>query len=338
MNSSGPLYCRATDRGSVLILALWTIFLLALLASAVGAYVDARLTLARAVERRVIGYQAARTGVQRCLAVLAGETNVWDALSGRWADSPADFSNVVCGAGVFTVLSAVEAPDGLVKTKCGAGDEQSRIDLNLARPEVLASPLEEVAGMGAESAARLADNLNLARTRAVPGMPGVGVKTGWMDASIQAGPFRAVEELRWVKGMTPGVFEAVQRHVTVHGGYRVNLNTAGSVVLRALMRRAGGGTSRGSESLVRKMLQFRARGGIFKSYIGSGLTEALGPEAKLTEDERRCLYGLAPFVTVASDHFRGIVEGGLAGRPGEPRRIEFVWCRTRHKIEYWHED
>lgn len=338
LNSNEQPCCPAADRGSVLILALWTIFLLALLATAVGAYVDARLSVARTVERRLIGYQAARTGVERALAVLVTETNAWDALTGRWADSLADFSNVVCGAGAFSIVSFVETETGAPKTKCGLYDEQSKIDLNLARPEVLAALLEEAAGVGAEAAVRLADAMNKARTRPVTGAPGVGMETGWMDPGIERGPLQSVEELQWVKGMTPAVFEKVRRHVTVHGGARVNLNTAGSVVLKALTRRTGGGTGGGGPGLVRKMLQFRSRGGIFKSYVGSGLAEAFGTEVKMSDEERRCLYGLAPFVSVASDHFGGVVEGYPLGRPGESRRIEFVWCRSRHKIEQWHED
>lgn len=335
-----PLLPAPCSRGgSILILALWVIFMLALLAVAVGAYVDSRLTFARRIEQRTLGYYAARTGVERCLVLLKQDTNGWDALTESWANSRKDFSNAVCGAGVLSVCYEVDWADGSRGTNYGVGDEQSRIDLNLARVELLVTLLQEAGGMGAEPAARLADALNTARTKPVENKPGVGEKTGWPDSRFTRGPFQSVEEVRWVKGMTEAVFVKIRDHVTVYGGMRVNLNTADGVVLRVLGRRAGSGSGVGGvESLAKKILQFRERGGIFKTYLGSGLVEALGPEARLTEDERSRLYGMAPYVTVATDHFRGWAEGAPLKSAGESRRLDFVWDRKHNKFVYWHED
>ncbi len=326
--------------GSILILALWVIFMLALLAVAVGAYVDSRLTLARRLEQRVQGEAAARAGITRCLILLKQDTNDWDSLTEPWADSPKDFSNIVCGAGVFSVCHEVDLASGGRGTNYGVGDEQGRIDLNLARVELLVTLMQEGGGMGAEAAARVAAALHAARTKPPKNHPGVGEKTGWQDARFERGPFRSVGEIRWVTGMSEAAFLKIRDHVTVHGGYRVNLNTAGRVVLRTLAKRAGneGSGAAGVESLAKKILQFRERGGIFKSYLGSGLVEALGPGAGLTGDERSRLYGMTPFITVATDHFRGVAQGAPLNRAGEIRRFDFVWDRKHHKFEFWHED
>jgi type II secretory pathway component PulK len=327
-------------RGSILILALWVIFMLALLAVAVGAYVDSRLTLARRLEQRLLAETAARTGIARSLILLKQDTNGWDSVSEPWADSRKDFSNVVCGAAVFSVCYEVDLSGGGRGTNYGVGDEQSRIDLNLARVELLTTLMQEVGGMGAEAATRVAAALHTASTKPVENLPGVGEKTGWQDSRFKRGPFRSVGEIRWVTGMTEEAFLKIRDHVTVHGGARVNLNTAGLGVLRTLAKRAGSGDSgsAGVESLAKKILQFRERGGIFKSYLGSGLVEALGPGAGLTGDERSRLYGMTPFITVASDHFRGWAQGAPVNRAGETRRFDFVWDRKHHKIEFWHED
>jgi hypothetical protein len=313
--------------------------MLALLAVAVGAYVDSRLTFARRIEQRILGYHAARTGIERSLVILKQDTNGWDALTEPWASSPKDFSNIVCGAGVVSVCYEVDRADGGRGTNYGVGDEQSRIDLNLARVELLATLLQEAGGMGAEPAARLAEALNAARTKPVENKPGLSEKTGWQDSRFQRGPFQSVEEVRWVQGMTEAVFLKIRGHVTVHGGMRVNLNTAGAGVLRVLARRAGSGSGvAGVETLGKKILQFRERGGIFKTYLGSGLVEALGPDARLTEDERSRLYGMAPYVTVATDHVRGWAVGAPLKSPGEARRLDFVWDRKLNKFAFWHED
>lgn len=335
-----PSRCRATNQGSILILALWTIFFLALLAVAIGSYLDGRLALVRKIEQRTLGYYAARTGLERSLALLQQDTNGWDALSESWANSVADFSNIVCGAGVYSVYSVRDSAEGGSVTNCGLGDEQGKIDLNLARVDLLEALFEEAGGMAAEPAARLADAMGRARTKPVENSLSLGLseKPAWIDARIKRGRFESVYEARWVKGMTDEVFSKIRDHVTVYGGYRVNLNTVDAVVLRTLIRRGGGDSSRSRINLTRKILQFRERGGIFKSYIGSGLAEALGPSARLAEDERGPLDGMAPYVTVASDHFRGHVEGAPLKRAGESRRIDFVWDRKHHRIEFWHED
>ena len=335
MKGRTPSRCRAGERGSILVLSLWVIFLLALLALAVGAHVEGRLALARAVEQRTAGILAARTVAQRALVLLAQDTNNWDAMTEPWASSAGDFSNAVCGAGAGSAFYAYDLASGGQGTNFGLSDEQARADLNLARVELLVALLEEAGGLEAEAASRLAAAIQSARTRPVERSPGIGEKTGWRDPGIERGPFPSSEEVRGVAGMTDEAFLRIRDQVTVHGGTRVNLNTAGAVMLRSLARAAGG---KGGESLSRKILQFRERGGIFKSYLGSGMIEALGPEARLTESERSRLYAMAPYITMTSDHLRGHVEGAPVNRPGAVRRVDFVWDRKRHRIEFWHED
>lgn len=334
---NGQCRCRAANGGSILIIALWVIFMLATLAVAVGAHIGGRLALARKIEQRTVGYYAARTGVERSLAILQQDTNGWDCMTEIWADSPKDFSNIVCGAGAYSVSYSYDRADGSQGTNFGMWDEQAKLDLNLTRVELLVSFLQEAGGMGAEPAARLADAMVTARTRPVENTPTVGEKPAWIDSRLEKGPFHSVAEVRWVKGMTDEVFAKIRDHVTVHGGTRVNLNTADKVVLRALARQTGGGGG-SIESLTRKILQFRQTGGIFKTYLGSGVESALGPDSRLTGDERARLNGMVSFVTVVSDHFRGHVEGKMAGRMDEPRRIDFVWDRKHKRIEFWYED
>jgi general secretion pathway protein K len=48
------------------------------------------------------------------------------------------------------------------------------------------------------------------------------------------GPFRDVEDLRFVKGMTPEIYAAISPYLTTFGGGLVNLNTAPPPVLKAL--------------------------------------------------------------------------------------------------------
>jgi len=65
---------------------------------------------------------------------------------------------------------------------------------------------------------------------------------------IEDKPFKVLEELRLVDGMTPEVFQALEPFVTVYSDGKVNLNTAPREVMAALGM---------SEGLVSKVLRFR---------------------------------------------------------------------------------
>lgn len=325
------------NQGSILILALWVIFMLAMLAVAVGAHIEGHLALARRIEQRTIGYYAARVGVERGIARLLQDTNGWNGLGAPWSDNPAEFSNVVSGAGAFSVFHVEPRSDGTSNIVYGLWDEQGKIDINRGRVELIVALLEVAGGLSHDEAVRVGDAINAARTLPADKFLPIGGKRGWVDTSMESGPFRSIYELRWINGLSPEVFDKIREHVTVCGGNRVNLNTAGLVELQSLGWRGGGGKA--AQSLARKILQFRERGGIFKSYLGAGLAEALGEKAGLTDDERRLLYGMAPYVTVVSDHFRGHSEGWMAEGPiNQRRRVDFVWERKERKFEFWHED
>ncbi len=338
MSLNGQFRCPASNQGSVLILTLWVIFMLAMLAVAVGAHIEGRLALARRIEQRTVGYCAARVGVERGLASLLQETNGWDGLTEPWADSVTDFSNVVSGAGVFSLFYTVERSDGGSNVVYGLSDEQSKINLR-GRLEPIVALLEVAGGLSHEAAIRVGEEIDAARTPAADKPPSVGTRTGWIDSHIESGPLKSIYELRWIKGVTPDLFEKIKDHVAVSSGFRVNLNTADVVVLESLGMVGGGVGGKAAQSLARKILQFRERGGIFKTYQGAGLVAAISEEIKLTDDESRLLSGMTPFVTVASDHFRGHVEGWLAsGSAHQRRRVDFVWDRKERKFEFWHED
>jgi general secretion pathway protein K len=80
------------------------------------------------------------------------------------------------------------------------------------------------------------------------------------DAYIKAGmlalptntPFREVEDLRHVMGMTPNIYAAVAPYLTTHGSGAVNINTAPVPVLRALPGM--------TDATLNRILQLRSQG------------------------------------------------------------------------------
>jgi type II secretory pathway component PulK len=62
-------------------------------------------------------------------------------------------------------------------------------------------------------------------------------------------PIDLIDELLYVKGMTPQILEKIRPYITVYGTGKVNLNTAQGPVLRAIGL---------SDATVRKILSYRA--------------------------------------------------------------------------------
>ncbi len=322
--------------GGILIVVLWTLFLLAALAMATAAYVGGQMEEARRLGGRVLARQAARAGIEHGIAALLRETNAWESLQEDWANDPAAFKDVDGGSGMrWTAWYVYDCADGSVATNYGFTDEQGRVDVNYAREELLTTLLRITGGLSAGEAKTLAGTILQARVPAPAGgrdiVPGRGV---WTVAGIENGPFRSVHELLWVRGMSREVFERVAPHITVHGATRININTAGPEILRVLASVRGG---EGGGEWARKMLQSREQGGTFRTLSPAGIADTLGGKTVLTPDDLAVLGGILPFITVTSDRFRGYVTAGDGGGRGAVR-ITCVWDRRERRFLYWNED
>ncbi len=205
---------------------VWTIGSLALLAAALGSRCAAALDLTMRQERRLQARYIALAGVQHCLQALDRDsTPTYDGLSETWAHSEALFKAQPVGAGQFTVANG------------GLQDEDRKISLNTAPPDVLHRLL---AAAGAVEADRdvIVDSILDWRDKDQEKEP-YGAENFYylgLDLSYECkdGRFEGVEELLLVRGMTPELFSVISSRVTAHGAGRVNLNTAGPDVLRAL--------------------------------------------------------------------------------------------------------
>ena len=334
--SNGRSFCRAAGNGSILIVVLWILFFLGALAVAIGAYVGAQVELARRLDYRLRSYYVARAGVARAVAVLGADTNAWDAFPERWGSSVVDFSNAPCGDGFFSVTYAIERADGTLAPGAGLSDEGGKIDINKAPPELLAALLRIAGGLNSLTAAGVAAAIVQARTPvdAESTMSGPGPGT-W-----RGGAFKTTSELAYVHGMSGDVLAKIRTYVTVWGELRINVNTAGRVVLLCLAS-PGANSSPGeaaADGLARKILKFREHAGIFTSSLPPKLVDTLEQSERLTGEERTVFYGMAPRLSVQSDVFRGRSSGALGADPHQGRTIEFVWDRVQRRILCWNED
>src|SRR5438445_2919019 len=219
---------RASE-GSVLIQVLWTLAILVLLGLALG--------YTTALDQRLVSYQRdrltalylAKAGYLRALVELErGPIPQTDSYLDSWANNPDAFRLTPLGPGSFTVSYALPGQDPPAGVVYGIVDEDRKININTAPKAILA----RLPGMTEEVADALLEWRARHKSLVV----------------IEDKPFKVLEELRLVDGMTPEVFQALEPFVTVYSDGKVNLNTAPREVMAALGM---------SEGLVSKVLRFR---------------------------------------------------------------------------------
>lgn len=183
------------DRGFALVTVLWTLVLLTLLAGLVMQTARTSTSLERNAWRRLQAEAAAETGFTQAILSLL-ETRA----DKRW---PIDGREVRIIANGLPLVVTIQ-------------DELGRIDLNTAPRELLAS-LFASTGMSQTAAETLADatlerrlNSSNAVSRATTAPQGVQRTVG------QRVPFRNIDELRSIPGITEKLFEQIRPAVTVY--------------------------------------------------------------------------------------------------------------------------
>ncbi len=223
------------QKGSVLIAVTWMLAVLSIFALAVSRQASQELLLGQWLRDRVAGRTLARAGVERALLeIQLDKMPAFEALNESWAVNEKAFREVPVGEGTFSVSCS---QDG--ETYYGVCDESARVNLNLAGENPLKNlfravdpELEESDAVAIAQAIidwRDGDDAQLAD----------GAESSYYESlsppyKAANAPFRAVEELSMVKGVTPELFQKVLPYVTVYSQGRVNLNTAPKTVLQAL--------------------------------------------------------------------------------------------------------
>jgi general secretion pathway protein K len=332
---------HSTRSGSVLILTLWTLFFLAALALAVGAHVSAGIEMARRLKGDSQAYVAAREGVTASIALLMSETNEWDAEVEAWHGDKSGFENVPAGDALYDVAYEVWDEDGGSVIHYGLADEERLVSINGAGQQQLQALFEVVGELNADQTEVLARAILDWRDSDDDRLTGGKESTYYPDhgdgVEMHNDHFDAVEELLLVKGLNEGLFDKVRPYITIHGSGKVNINTAGTVVLTCLAHRWGG-EKQTAASLVKKIVSYRDAGNVFESAGRSDIAKDLGAIERLDASETTLLKNIANSVQVGSRYYRGVVTGrygvGGAGRA----RIEFVFDREQVRKVYWHED
>ena len=204
------------QRGFALLIVLWSVVLLALLATGITAAGRSDVQLATNIRRAAAAQQAADAGI--AMAVF----HVSDAPAQAWL---ADGSTRRVPFGAYTLTVRI-------------ADEARKINPNFVPPDLLAALLT---GVGADP--RRAAELGQAISDwHVPGSRDVMVAR-YRAAGMAAAPtgtlFRSIDELGLVIGMTPDLLAGLRPHLSVYAQGPLNFEQADPVIREAVQRLGG---------------------------------------------------------------------------------------------------
>ncbi len=244
-----------SKRGSLLIFVMWVLCLLSIFTFAVGRAVQQRLRAVETFSDRAYLRDIAEAGVKKALEVVNREKPdqaKYEGVNDAWSQSTVDFKEIQVGRGVFSVFYVdSENPK---EVHFGVVDEESKLNLNTVKSMVVMNRLfESAAGLPKEMAqiisASLIDWIDEDDVLSEHGAETEYYQTKIPPYESKNAPIGSMEELLFIRGITPKIYAKILPFVTIYGDGKVNLNTARKPVLKAIGF---------SDQLIDKILGYRA--------------------------------------------------------------------------------
>ncbi len=323
--------------GSILIYVLWLSALLGLFTLSAGYGVRQRLNMLERLEIKRTLRLSAESGIERGLWAIhypKDPKNPADSLTDVWSRPGFLFKDVSLGKTVFSVIKTETVSD------YGLRDEESRINLNLLKDdEVLKRLLIMTAGISTDQAAILADSvldwIDEDSDLHASGAENLYYRSLKRPLLPKNAALDVVEELLYVRDMTPEILKNLQPYITLHGDGKVNLNTASQTVLEALT---------GHKTFAEKIISYRqgpdrlegtADDPVFTKL--AGLAEAFESLSGLDDEIRQIIDQVQTqgIFKIDSKYFRIQSAASLKGR-AETLSVQAVAGRN-DGIQFWKE-
>lgn len=233
------------SRGSILILALWSLSLLSIFTISIGFGARQKATLLQRLDALNTLYPLAYSGIEKAKGLLltkADSTPQLDTLFDEVFANPDLFKEMKLGNGAFSVVyESVDRKKGTPIEIYGVVDEERKINVNTADAPTLARLFEKLGNIDKDSADEIAYGLvDWRDSDSTFQHPSYGAEDdtyGDLTDPYEAKdmPFEVIDELLLVKGVNPDIFARLAPWVTVYGQGVVNINTASAEVLEAFM-------------------------------------------------------------------------------------------------------
>jgi len=192
-----PYFYRQPDKASVLVLCLWIVMILSILGLGLTGLVFQEIKFASAYQRLILSLPVAKAALKTVFLERQNDlTPAYDTLT----ELSRPVKGILCGNNSYQYYFADLAASGQDEVV----DESALLNINLAPAEML----EKLPGLNDE----LAKNI--------------------VDSGLR--PFKSINEVLLVEGITAENFVLFKDMVTIYGIGKVNLNTASKPVLLAL--------------------------------------------------------------------------------------------------------
>lgn len=246
---------RLSGTGSILVMVLWSLCLLATFAVCLGYGVRQKLMLVHRLEERDSLRFIAEAGVKKAIVeIKKEERKSYDSLGDEWSSNIADFKDIGIAEGTVNVCYDYMDESGLADIRYGIIDEERKININTATMTTLRRFFRVALGFeqmeAQDMAASIIDWRDKDSELSVPS--GSAEDQEYRNLSYpyesKDGDFEVPEEMLLVKGVTAELFAGMKDYITVYGAGKININTASKVVLLALGLR---------EDMVDSIISFR---------------------------------------------------------------------------------
>lgn len=233
------------QNGSLLIILLWIIAILAVVGITLGYRVALDIHLTKASSALIKGSYLSRAAIAKAITVLKKDTTLnYDTLVDTWADNTGEFKETLIGLFSFSIFY-----DDKGEKKYGIIDAERKINLNTAPAEVLEN---------------LFTSLNI-DTDLIPYLldwideddddrnHGRGAENDYYENiqpsyTTKNAPIETFEEILLIKEFDSETLKKLLPHITLYGSGQINLNTADPLTFEALGF---------SQSFIDKIARFR---------------------------------------------------------------------------------
>ncbi|MCB9772307.1 MAG: general secretion pathway protein GspK [Candidatus Omnitrophica bacterium] len=329
------------SRGSVLIMVLWALTLLAMFAVQIASMTQDKISFLARAQRNSTLRSAAKAGIFKALAVIKNEpfknpqgNPLQRSLS--LFSNPGSFKDLLLGVAETSVFYTVDDS----QRNYGVTDEKCRLNLNFAKRENIQQLFMAIGVVNEEQADKIATEIYDWRVHGDSELKGFSSDDSYENLQYpypqKKGAFESLSELKLVAGISEKVYDSMINYVTIYGANEYNVNTVLWQVLVALgfteeQAKAGEAIRLGPDGL---------NGTTDDVFFVSGgdLVDKINNVLDLSPEEKAELNNVAAGIafTTQSNIFRIQSHAKLIARR-ENKSITCVFDSNNDKIIYWHE-
>lgn len=232
-----------SKKGSILIFSLWILTLLTVFAVHIGMRVRQRIDLAKRIELRQELNHTAYGSIKKAIASLRRDLQFPESQKSYSKaykfNNPDLFSQIKLGRAVGQVSYEERDPfQKDISRRYGVVDEERKLNINYVDRTTLKRLLRAVTELSEDQATAMAESIIDWRQPGESKLEGFNSDNYYLNLehpyTAKKNFYESMDELKFIEGMTDGLYDLLKNYLTVYGNGQVNVNTASFQVLGAL--------------------------------------------------------------------------------------------------------